>query len=239
MQLDRALLHGSLRRDCQPGTRKPNITQNRRLPQARAPEAMHWLISIIRNVCSNNVSLAAHLRIASNTFPGIERASLLDPDCFEPVAALKCVLANLFQSAGKRNLFDPTAAETFLSDALHTVRDFDASEICAVKECVFLYFPQRGGKCDALYRARAKNASFPIVSANDLFFPERLQALVHQRALQFLAALKRVWFDAPDTCREDDTFKATVRETAYPDSLETIRKLDVPQARAILECPIA
>ena len=180
-----------------------------------------------------------HLYIASNTLPDVENASLLDLDCFEPVAALKCVLANLFQRAGKRNLFDPTAAETFLSDALHPVRDFDASEIRAVTECVFLYFPQRGGKCDALYSARAKNASFPVVSPNNLFFPERLQALVQQRALQFLAALKRVRFDTPDTCREDDTFKATVRETAYPDSLETIRKLDVPQARAILECPIA
>ena len=145
---------------------------------ARAPDATSWFASIRTKRLLNNVSLAAHLRAASNALPDVERAALRDPDCSEPAAAFECVLADLLQRAGKRDLFDPTGLKAFFSDIFYAALDFKSFEIVAVIKCPILESLQRGGKFDVLYRTPVKNCSLPVILASDFLSPEFLQAFI-------------------------------------------------------------
>ena len=85
--------------------------------------------------------------------PDVERAAILNPDCFETLTVFKYVLAYLFKRIGKRDFFDPTVPETLLSDIFYAALDFNSLEILTVIECIFFKSPQCGRKCNDLYLA--------------------------------------------------------------------------------------
>ena len=174
--------------------------------------------------CKTNASLILHFHVITHILSDVERATLLNKNRSEIGTTVECAARYSLERAGKRNLFDLTETETVFPDVLHAVRNFNSLEILAPAERRSLDPLQRGRKCNIFNRTLIK-------SRISKFF----QSFIQLYALQLCTQTKRACPNLFHTNRKNNFFKTTVVKTTFPDNLETVWELDVPQARTILE----
>lgn len=84
-----------------------------------------------------NVSLVLYFYVIVHVLSDVERAALLNKDCFETYAFMKCALTYFLESFGKHYFFNSTEAETSFANALNPVRNFNTFKILTLKERIF------------------------------------------------------------------------------------------------------
>ena len=169
-----------------------------------------------------------YVDVIINVPPNVYCTAILHSNSPEIPAAIECLFVYLFQCVGKFDFFDTIVLKAVFSDVLHALRNFNSFEILAKTERIFLDSLQRGGKCDALYRTPRESR-----------FSEFLKSFVQSHTLQLLTLAKRAILDIFHARWKDYFLETTVLETIASDNLEAVWKLDVPQARATIECAIA
>ena len=83
-------------------------------------------------------SLLTHINAVFHVLPNINRATLLYEDRFEIRTLLKDIFINLLKRVGQHDFFNTTVTKAFFADVLHAIRDFNALEVIAKTERLFL-----------------------------------------------------------------------------------------------------
>ena len=177
----------------------------------------------------------AYLHVVVHVLPDVCCAAFFHPDCFEARAAGECVLAYLFERAGKRNFLNLAAEEAPLSDLLYAFRNFGIFQIFAGNAHLPLYSLQSGWEPDTFYYAFVEHFSFVFYSIDCLLGPQPLQTLVQCHALQLLALVKSLCTDFPHARGKDNLLETAALEALHPNRFEPVRKPDVLQTLTLIK----